>query len=306
MTRELPFVSVVIATFERPTSLADCLDSLARADYPRERYEVVVVDDGGRTDLSDVCGRAAQRVDIRLVRQSNAGAAAARNRGAAAARGDVLLFTDDDCRVSPGWIRACVDALDASPGALVGGRTVNALAENPYASASQLLVNELCCPRGDRQPTFISGNNLATSRAAFARAGGFDETFRTSAGEDRELSARCVELGQPLVYHPDALVEHVSPLTWPMFLRQHLNYGRAAFRLRTHPSPRSSPAPLAGVRFYLALVSAPVDRVAGSHLHSVTVRALLIAAQLATAAGLLAEWMRPRIVAASATKQSVN
>ena len=90
-----------------------------------------------------------------------------------------------------------------SPDALVGGHTVNALADNLFASASQLLVNRLCTPGNGRgRPIFVNGNNLATTRAAFESAGGFDPTFRTSAGEDRELSARFQGLGRPLAFGP--------------------------------------------------------------------------------------------------------
>ncbi len=294
MSAAPPFVSVIVPTCDRPESLGVCLRALAAASYPRERFEVIVVDDGGRADVAGSC--AADGLEVRLIRQHNCGAAAARNRGAAAAKGDVLLFTDDDCRVAGPWIQALVDAINRNPDALVGGQTVNALADNPFACASQLLVNAAACPRGG--PTlFINGNNLAVSRSAFEIAGGFDETFRTSAGEDRELSARFQSLGRRLVFTPDAVVEHVSPLTWRRFLRQHLNYGRAAFRLRSHPSPRIPPPPYGSARFYLDLVIAPVDRVPSlSRWRQVaTVRSLLILAQAATAVGFLAEWLTPRV-----------
>ncbi len=297
MTAELPFVSVIVPTYRRPASLARCLEHLARSDYPGDRYEVVVVDDGGGGDLGEVCAQFRESLAVRLVLQANSGAAAARNQGAAAARGDVLLFTDDDCLVRAGWIGALVDTIRQSPDALVGGCTVNALVENPFAGASQLLINHLCTPSNGRGPGFVNGNNLATSRAAFESAGGFDPTFRTSAGEDRELSARFQRLGRPLAFSQDAVVEHANPLTFGAFVRQHLNFGRAAFRLRIHPSPRTGTLPFEGPGFYLGLLLSPVDRVPSPPrwLHLAAVRGLLAVAQVANAAGFVAEWLRPRV-----------
>ena len=292
-----PFVSVIVATFDRPAALARCLDHLARADYPADRREVVVVDDGGHVDLGAICTRFEGSLSVRLVRQPNSGAASARNHGAASAHGDVLLFTDDDCLASAGWIRAFVEATHGNPDALVGGHTVNGLPDNLCASASQLLANRLCTPdSGHNQPLFLNGNNLATTRAAFESAGGFDPTFRTSAGEDRELSARFQALGRPLVFAPDAVVEHANPLTSRAFFRQHVNFGRAAFRLRVHPSPRTGVVPFGGPAFYLGLVLMPVEPATSARWWRVAaLRGLLAVAQLANAVGFLAEWLSPRV-----------
>src|SRR5204863_3960920 len=93
-----PRSTIVVPTHERPAALAACLESLVALDYPREDFEVVVVDDGGRTPLEPLLDPVRNRLDVRLVRQERAGPAAARNAGAEHAQGDLLLFTDDDCR----------------------------------------------------------------------------------------------------------------------------------------------------------------------------------------------------------------
>ena len=87
-------VSIVIPTYGRPDQLAACLDSLEALDYPRDRFEVIVVDDGSPQPLPPYGGA----LRVTLVRQAHAGPAAARNTGAAASRGRWLAFTDDDCR----------------------------------------------------------------------------------------------------------------------------------------------------------------------------------------------------------------
>src|SRR5215813_1646861 len=97
----LPRFSIVVPTYRRPAILAGCLDAVARLDYPCDRFEAIVVDDGGgAVELP----RAYADVDMVLLTQAHAGPAAARNTGAARARGDFLAFTDDDCRPDPGWL----------------------------------------------------------------------------------------------------------------------------------------------------------------------------------------------------------
>jgi glycosyltransferase involved in cell wall biosynthesis len=118
-----PRCSVVVPTHERPEALAACLESLAELDYPRDRFETVVVDDGGRTPLEPVVDRFRERLDVKLVRRARAGPAAARNAGAEHAGGDLLLFTDDDCRPREDWLAGLLNAARAAPGAVVQGAT---------------------------------------------------------------------------------------------------------------------------------------------------------------------------------------
>ena len=112
----LPPVSVVVCTRDRPVSLENCLDSLARLDYPD--YEVVVVDNASRGQaVRDVVLRSG----FRYVREERAGADWARNRGAAEARHDLIAYLDDDACASPGWLRAIARAFaDPSVSAVTG------------------------------------------------------------------------------------------------------------------------------------------------------------------------------------------
>ena len=100
-----PFCSVIVPTHRRPAQLAECLAALARLDYPPDRYEVIVVDDGGGMPLDDVLEPFRDRMAVSCLTGRRAGPAAARNAGAARARGDLLAFTDDDCRPRPDWLR---------------------------------------------------------------------------------------------------------------------------------------------------------------------------------------------------------
>src|SRR5436190_1143280 len=135
-----PTLSVVIPTRDRPGPLDECLAAVARLDYPRSRLEIVVVDDGGSSALEPVVDRHCDAHDITLVRQRHAGPAAARNAGAVHADGFLLAFIDDDVLVDPDWATAIARKALTHPGAVIGGRTINSLPENPYASASEQII----------------------------------------------------------------------------------------------------------------------------------------------------------------------
>ena len=127
-----PDVSVVVPTYNRPAQLQSCLGSLAASEYPRNRFEVIVVDDGGQTDLEAVVGRFRSSMNVSLMRIEHAGPAAARNAGARRARGEYLVFTDDDCVPSPEWLGALAAGMSRWPHHMIAGTRLNAFPENQY------------------------------------------------------------------------------------------------------------------------------------------------------------------------------
>ena len=150
-----PTVTLIIPTYNRPQRLCECLTAVAALDYPRDRFDVVVVDDGSPQPVAPVVEEVVASTKAKLgdslraqtIRQQNAGPAAARNAGAHHATGNFLAFTDDDCAPDPNWLHRMAAQLDQQPNALVGGRTVNALVDNPVSEAAQSLIDYIYCLR---------------------------------------------------------------------------------------------------------------------------------------------------------------
>src|SRR5215469_7673983 len=85
--------SIIIPTYKRPTQLATCLEAVNGLDYPKDSFEVLVVDDGSQDPPQELVQRFAHRIQIQLIKKSHAGPAAGRNTGAQHARGELLAFT---------------------------------------------------------------------------------------------------------------------------------------------------------------------------------------------------------------------
>ncbi len=277
-----PFISIIIPTYNRPQPLAACLQSLDRLAYPPDRLEIIVVNDGG-TNLPEVHNRR----EVIWLTQPNAGPAAARNNGAAQARGEFLAFLDDDCQPDPSWLACLAAQLEKTPDFLMGGCTLNALPQNPYASASQLLVDYLYAyyNQGEEGPRFFTSNNFALPTRWFIELGGFDTTFPLAAGEDRDFCDRWRHAGRGMAYVPEAVVYHAHHLRLSSFWRQHLGYGRGAYhfhqRRRSRHQEKVSVEPMA---FYKELVLYPFQR--GLRLKRRGLTAVLLAlTQVANVAG---------------------
>ena len=244
--------SIVIPTYDRPREIKGCLESIRRLDYPPERFEVLVVDDGSPIRLDEVVEPLRIGIDLKLIRQDNRGPAAARNTGVAHAQGKFVAFTDDDCRVDASWLTALEAQIRGRPDCIVGGQVVNALWHNMYAVTSQVILDAVYTFYNSSSNTarFFASNNFAVLTETFRGLGGFDTTFPRAAAEDRDLCDRWRHAGYPLVCAPDALVYHAHDMNLRGYCRQHFNYGRGAWQYHLRRAARGSGRLHDDVRFH--------------------------------------------------------
>ena len=233
-------VSVIIPTRDRVDSLRHTLAALARQAHPAERYEVIVVDDGG----TDSTGHAAASFDVPFPLQvittgRRAGAGAARNRGSEKAAAPLLLFLDDDIEASPGLIAAHVRAHAAGaevttgylPPATGDRSDFFAIALRGWWEAMFASMRQ----RGHRY-TFrdLLTGNCAIDTDLFRRAGAFDECL--ACHEDYELGIRLIAAGARFQFVEDAWGFHHETTTLPRSLSRKRAEGRADVQIvRKHP-----------------------------------------------------------------------
>jgi glycosyltransferase involved in cell wall biosynthesis len=249
--------SIIIPTFNRPVQLGKCLDCLTRLDFPKSRYEVVVVDDGSASGMETVVEPFRQLMNVSLITQRNSGPGIARNKGVANSRGRFIAFTDDDCQPARDWLATLSERLLDSPERMYGGHVSNALVDNIYSVASQLLVDYLYTYYNSEtgRSQFYTSNNMAMARDIFDAVGGFDTNFPGACGEDRELCDRWRHCGYGMTYSPEAIVYHYHELNFPAFCRQHFGYGGGAVRFRNARVRRGQPRiRIEPPAFYLGLV----------------------------------------------------
>ena len=226
-----PRISVVVMTMNRPEALADCLGSLAAQTLAPEMFEVVVVDVSD-PPAHEVVNAFAGRLSLRHRPAPNRGVSGNRNIGVEVACGRLIAFLDDDCVAEPDWLELLTLTAEAHPGALVGGRVENADPTNAVAVAGQVItegVHAFFNPPG-AQPRFLPGLNFAVERERFLAVGGCDDRFGRLAAEDRDFVDRWRLAGGQLVHCPSAVVRHAHRYTLSAFVRQHVNYGRGAWR----------------------------------------------------------------------------
>lgn len=288
-----PLFSIVIPTYNRPERLANCLQSITHLDYPRDRFEVIVVDDGSFMSLEPIVTPFRQQIEITFITQPNAGPASARNTGAAKAKGKFIVFTDDDCQPTPNWLTHLETQFTMTPDALLGGKTLNALPENLFSTASQLLIDYLYQYYNTKpeQASFFASNNFALSTENFHQIGRFDTTFPLAAGEDREFCDRWLYHNYPMIAVPDAQIYHAHKLTLRSFWRQHFNYGRGAFHFHQLRAKRGiGKIQVEPLSFYFKLLSYPFSQL-DSHQPKFLLSALFFISQFANVLGFFRERM---------------
>jgi lipopolysaccharide/colanic/teichoic acid biosynthesis glycosyltransferase/glycosyltransferase involved in cell wall biosynthesis len=212
-------ISVVVPAYNAGETLADCLQALQNQSISPDNYEIIVVDDGS----TDCTTNIAHRFEVTVLTQLNQGAAAARNAGAKAAHGDLLLFTDADCVPSYNWIEILSSPfMDARVMGVKGAyrtrqreviaRFVQIEYEDKYDRTARL-----------DQIDFIDTYSAAYRRDNFLLNDGFDPRLREL--EDQEFSFRLAHKGYRLVFMPAAVVYHRHNSTLRAYFKRKFEIG---------------------------------------------------------------------------------
>jgi len=201
-----PLVSAIVCTYNRAERLERCVRALGRQRPPAGGLEVVVVDDGSTDETPRVCRRLAEEMpNLRYVScGENRGLGSGRNLGMRTARGDLLLYTDDDCIAQEDWALRMAETLERHP--VVAGAV--AMAPGGFVQLCHNVgqfYGYMPCHRAG--PAFsMAGANMGFRRGVLERLGGFGEGIRCA--EDMEMALRARSQGYQPYFSPDAVVVH--------------------------------------------------------------------------------------------------
>jgi GT2 family glycosyltransferase len=207
-----PVASVVVPTHNRSDSLRRLLTALAAQSVGADRFEVVVVADGCADGTVMMLRNWGGPLRLTICEQTGEGAAAARNRGAQAATGDILIFLDDDMEPVPGLVEGYVRALAGGAHDVALGPSVPVLAPpiDLFRITLRLwwadLLDTLAAPGHRFSYRDMLSGNLALGARLFRQVGGFDAALRCR--EDHELGVRLIRAGAAFTWVPGASALH--------------------------------------------------------------------------------------------------
>lgn len=215
--RRAATVGVVIPVYDDWQGLQRCLRALACQTYPRELLRLRVVNNGS----NDWPAEPAFPLPVEVFHHRRPGSYGARNRAALGWAVDVLAFTDADCEPAPQWIEQGVCALFSvdDRSVLAAGRIV-LVAQNPQAPTAAEQLDQILGfdqERTVRRAGFGVTANLFVPQSVFTALGGFHA--HTRSGGDRDFCERAGLIGVPVVYAPQAVIEHPAR-DWQALLRK--------------------------------------------------------------------------------------
>lgn len=197
------FVSVIVPLYDDSQRAARLLTSLEKQTYPRDSFEIIVVDNGSHQDT----GQLASRFNIRLAHETGIRSSyAARNKGIQMARGEILCFTDSDCTAAENWISEGVKTLREQGADLVGGNVVFTFSTKKRASEFYDAITNMQIETIVRERGVAITANLFVRKHVIDTIGLFPHHLKS--GGDIYFTAKAVQNKFHLVYSQDAYVCH--------------------------------------------------------------------------------------------------
>ena len=247
METRSPAISVIIPTFNRAAMLANTLESFAAQTIPKNRYEVIVVDDGSKDSTPEVCREFVSRIELKYLHIDNSGTSAAKNTGILASRGKILLFFDDDDIADRRLLEQHLKAHKRHPeeNIAVLGYTTWA----PTLSVTPLMhyvtdIGRFLFAYGDLKDgqmldfTYLWAGRCSCKRSLLAKHGVFNRQFRAPGIEDIELGYRLSRFGLRVVFHRSAMSYMTRAPTFEEFCDRCERSGEALFLFsRLHDDP---------------------------------------------------------------------
>lgn len=264
--------SVIVVTKNEEKTIFKCLDSLIAQDFPKDKYEVIVIDGASLDKTCEIC----ERFPVKLIRLDRGGISYQRNAGVQVAEGRYVAFTDADCIVEKAWLTKLRNQIEKTDRNVVAVGGPNLVFDNdpPLSKVigytQETLLGSGGSPQSYRiaKPTYVNSIpncNILYKKEIIAKEK-YDETL--SVGDDCELNFRLKQRGYKFLYLPGAVVWHHRPETFRNFTRKMFSYGIALGRItRKHRKIVRWYAPLVAFAVLAVIFSYPLIKLFHSAIY---------------------------------------
>ena len=255
VSRLVEKVSIIIPVFNDEKGLEKCLDALEHQTFPKDCYEVIVIDNASTVDLKSLVVRFEQ---AHYCYEGEPGSYAARNKGLSVATGDIIAFTDSDCIPAPNWLERGVSTLRQIPDCGLVGGAINIFVKDPkHPTGVEIYESRKGFPQKEyiEESQFGATANVFTSRKIIDAVGYFNSELKS--GGDAEWGKRVAKAGYRLHYASDVEVQHPARSSYSEYYRKTVRVmsGLPAYR---NPGPVSL---LLIIRSLVAGIKPPVSRI---------------------------------------------
>lgn len=237
-------ISTIICTYNRQEYIVQCLESIVQQTLDKQLYQIVIIDNNSTDQTPQLCHDFIARYpeyDINYVVEKEQGLSAARNRGIAEAKYDLINYTDDDAEMSPEYLESLLDYLNSHPEIWgVGGKIIaqyennqrpNWMSRYLEGTVGTTFLGNHIKPYSKGQ--FPPGNNMTYRKIAFEKYGYFDNNLGHKGNnltrcDEKDIAEILQNNGHTLIYHPQALIYHHVPnarLSDSYQRRQHIGMG---------------------------------------------------------------------------------
>jgi cellulose synthase/poly-beta-1,6-N-acetylglucosamine synthase-like glycosyltransferase len=236
--------SVIVPAYNSEKTIEKCLKSLVGQNYPKNSYEIIVVDDGSTDRTIEIIKKFKK---VKLVKQKHSGPAKARNLGVKKSKGNIILFTDSDCIPNKNWIGRMVEPFKDKNVIGVQGTYKTYNNNKPIARFAGYEIEERH-KKMIGEIDFISTFSAGYKKMVFKKVGGFDETFERASAEDTDLSFKINKIGGKMIqvpnafvytYHPESLVVFLKKKFWMGYWRVYMYNKHRKKTIRHSYTPKS-------------------------------------------------------------------
>jgi len=220
MTDNFTNVTIIVPVYNAEKTIEDCIKSILSLDYPKEKLELIFVDNKSTDNSNDILNK--YKSDIKIFFEKKRGPAAARNKGLQNVSGNIVAFTDSDCTVDKDWLKKIIFPLEDERVGISGGKILAKIPFNKIEKFGESIHNHEAAIN-QFKPPYVITMNWASRLQVLKDMNFFNAEFIRC--EDVDLSHRIYISGYKIVYTPDAIVYHRNEKTFPRLFREGYLHG---------------------------------------------------------------------------------